>query len=139
MAFGRESVGVELGKEILGREARPHLLLDARDANVADVTVLHSFLPSNRPTTISTRRLEISDVCGAVTTSGLELPRLLVTIRSCGTPSSTRYLVTASARRCATSRFTGSVPVLSEWPPTQTLAFGMVLIGPIGLATKSAI
>ena len=41
MAFGGEGVGVELGKEILGREARTHLLLDARDAHVADVTILH--------------------------------------------------------------------------------------------------
>ena len=42
-------VAVELGEEILGRKARTHLLLDARDAHVADVTVLHSYLPSNHP------------------------------------------------------------------------------------------
>ena len=45
-ATGGEGLGVELGKEILGRKTRPHLLLDARDANVADVTVLHVWLPS---------------------------------------------------------------------------------------------
>jgi len=52
MTLGREGVGVELGKEILGRKARPHLLLDARDADVADVTILHlvsSFSSRRRP------------------------------------------------------------------------------------------
>ena len=107
MAFGREGVGVELGKEILGREARTHLFFDARHAHVADVTVLHFRFLLQQPNTTSTRRLEISGVPGAVTTSGLELPRLAVTMRCCGTPSSTRYLATASARRWATSWLIG--------------------------------
>jgi hypothetical protein len=42
VALGRESVGVELGKEVLGRKSRSHLLFDAGDANVPDVTVLHA-------------------------------------------------------------------------------------------------
>jgi len=41
VALGRKGVGVELGKEILGRKARPHLFFDARHAHVADVTILH--------------------------------------------------------------------------------------------------
>jgi len=85
MTLGREGVGVELGKEILGRKARPHLLLDARDADVADVTILHLVSSFSSRRTTSTRRFDISDVFRGVTTSGLELPRLSVTIRCCGT------------------------------------------------------
>ena len=58
--LGCEGLGLEFRKEVFGREARPHLLLDARDPDVADVTVLHAYLPLNAALRFSRKALSPS-------------------------------------------------------------------------------
>ena len=73
--------------------------------------------------TKSARRFSAQQVCSWHSARGFSLPKLIVSMRSCGTPSKTIDCLTASARRWPRARLYSRLPRSSQFPCKVTWSF----------------